>query len=87
MRDTLDGYEVKVGVTAVLLIVSIVLLFVPVADGANELRVMFFLLTAIVVFDLIRSVQEDKRVHDIQEALDPSPPPSHILEREDAEAM
>jgi hypothetical protein len=87
MRDALVGNEVKIGVSAVLLIVSIVLLFVPVADGAEELRVMFFLLTAIVVFDLIRSVQEDKRVHDIQEALDPSPPPSHILEREEADRM
>jgi hypothetical protein len=87
MRDSLGGNEVKIGVAAVLLITSIVLLFVPVADGADELRVMFFLLTAIVVFDLVRSVQEDKRVTDIQQALDPSPPPSHILEREDAEAM
>ena len=66
-----------------LIIVTIVLLFVPVADGAEEIRAMFVLLTGIVVFDFIRSVQEDKRVKDIQEAYDPTPPPSHV--REDAE--
>jgi Flp pilus assembly protein TadB len=87
MRDVLAGNEVEAGVCALLLIVSVVLLFVPVADGASELRVLFFLLTSILVVDLVRSFREDKRVRDVQEALDPSPPPSHAFEREDAEAM
>jgi hypothetical protein len=87
MRELLGGNEVKVGLSLVLLTVSIVLLFVPVADGASGLRVMFFLLTALVVFDLVRSIQEDKRVRDIQQALDPSPPPSHVLDFEDADQM
>lgn len=87
MRDLLGGNEIKIGLSSVLLVVTIVLLFVPVADGAEDVRVMFFLLTAIVVFDLVRSIQEDKRVTDIQEALDPSPPPSHVLEREEADLM
>jgi hypothetical protein len=87
MRELLAGNEVKTGLSVVLLVVTVVLLFVPVADGAEDLRVMFFLLTAIVLVDLVRSIQEDKRVVDIQEALDPSPPPSHVLEREDAEPM
>jgi hypothetical protein len=55
------------------------MLFVPVADGAEEIRAMFVLLTGIVVFDFIRSVQEDKRVKDIQQAYDPAPPPSHVM--------
>jgi hypothetical protein len=85
--NRLGGSEVRIGVAAVLLVVSIVLLFVPVTDGADELRATFFLLTAVVVYDLVRSVQEDRRVKDIREALDPSPPPSHVLEREEAERL
>lgn len=87
MRDVLGGNEIKAAFSAILLVVAVVLLFVPVADGAEGIRTGFLVLTAIVVYDFIRSIQEDKRVKDIQEAYDPSPPPSHVLEREDAELM
>lgn len=85
--SVLGGNEVKAALSVVLLIVTIVLLFVPVADGAEGIRTGFLVLTGIVVFDLVRSIQEDKRVKNIQEAYDPTPPPSHVLEREDAEPM
>jgi hypothetical protein len=87
MRERVTGNEIRAALSAVLLIVVIVLLFVPVTDGAEGIRTGFLVLTGIVVYDFIRSLQEDRRITQIREAYDPTPPPSHVLEREDAELL
>jgi hypothetical protein len=83
----LDANEIKALVSVALVSITVVLLFVPVAKGADEIRAMFVLLTGIVVYDFIRSVQEDKRVKDIQQAYDPKPAPSTVFDQDDTQVM
>ena len=81
----LGNSEIKAVLAFVLVAVTVAMLFVPITDGAGEIRAMFVLLTGIVVYDFIRSVQEDKRVKDIREAYDPRPSPSTVFDHEDTQ--
>lgn len=69
---------VKAGICFVLLVVSAAMLFVPVVTGSEEIKGMFVLLTGIAVRDFFSGVQSDKRVADVTQALNPSPPESFV---------
>lgn len=75
----------RVVLTVALVVITTVMLFVPVADGTDEIRSMFMLLTAIVVVDYFRSTQEDKRVKSISEAYDPTPSPSTVFDDQETQ--
>lgn len=70
--------QVKAGLAGGLVAVSAATLFVPVAEGAGDVKAMFILLTGIAVRDYFSGVQTDKRVEEIKQAYDPSPPPSYV---------
>ena len=68
---------VKAGIVFALLAISAALLFVPIVEGAEEIKGMFVLLTGIAVRDYFGGIQSDKRVDEIKQALgggDPLPP-------------
>ena len=65
---------VKAGIVFALLGASIALLFVPIAAGAEEVKGMFVLLTGIAVRDYFGGIQSDKRVEDVKQAMNPTPP-------------
>lgn len=69
---------VKALICFALLAISAAILFVPVVDGADEVKSMFILLTGIAVRDFFGSTQEDKRVEELKQAYDPTPPASHV---------
>lgn len=75
---TLRTNAVKAGIVFVLIGVCAALLFLPVADGAEEVKGMFVLLTGIAVRDYFGGVQSDKRVEDIKEAMNPTPLTPHV---------
>ena len=69
---------VKALITMTLLAITGTILFVPVVEGADDVRAMFVLLTGIAVRDFFGSTQEDKRVEQLKQAYDPTPPASHV---------
>ena len=54
------------------------ILFVPVVEGADDVRAMFILLTGIAVRDYFGSTQEDKRVAGLEQAYNPQPPAAYV---------
>lgn len=77
---TLRTNAVKAGIVFVLIGVCAALLFMPVAEGAEEVKGMFVLLTGIAVRDYFGGVQSDKRVEDVKQAYAPIPPEPHVNE-------
>ena len=71
---------VKAAICFVLLFISATLLFVPAVDGADEIKGMFVMLTAIAVRDYFGGVQSDKRVAEVKEAYSPTPSQSFVRE-------
>lgn len=69
---------VKAVLCLMLVLICAAMLFVPVVDGADEVRAMFLLLTGIAVRDFFGSAQEDKRVEALKQAYDPTPPESYV---------
>lgn len=69
---------VKALICFALLTISAAILFVPVVEGAEEVKSMFILLTGIAVRDFFGSAQEDKRVEELKQAYDPTPPKSFV---------
>jgi hypothetical protein len=69
---------VKAGICLLLIAVSALTLFVPVADGSEEVKAMFIFLTGLAVRDYFGGVQSDKRVEELKQAYDPAPPPSYV---------
>lgn len=69
---------VKAMLAGSLVAISAATLFVPLAEGAGDVKAMFILLTGIAVRDYFGSVSADKRVEDVKQAYDPKPPTSYI---------
>lgn len=70
--------RIKAGIVFALIAVSAALLFVPVADGAGDVKAMFLMLTGLAVRDFFGSVSADKRVQEVKDALNPAPPSSYV---------
>ena len=70
--------DVKAGICFALIAVSSAILFVPIAEGAEEARAMFIMATALAIRDFFSGVQSDKRVAEVQQAYDPQPPESYV---------
>lgn len=75
---------IRSAITAILVLVSAAMLFVPVVDGAGDIKAMFLMLTGIAVRDLFGAVQEDRRVEQIKQAYDPTPPESFVYGKPEA---
>lgn len=69
---------VKAAICFAMIAVSATILFVPVADGAEEVKAMFIFLTGLTVRDFFGGVQSDKRVEELKQAYDPTPPDSYV---------
>lgn len=69
---------VKAVIVFFLIAVSTAILFVPVADGAEEVKAMFIFLTGLAVRDFFGGVQSDKRVEELKQAYDPKPQDSYV---------
>lgn len=69
---------VKAVICLSLVAISAAILFVPVVEGADEVKAMFILLTGIAVRDYFGGTQEDKRVEELRQAYDPKPPSSYV---------
>lgn len=70
--------QVKAAICFLLIFVSATMLFVPVAEGATEVKAMFVMLTGLAVRDYFSGVQSDKRVEDVKQAYDPKPQASYV---------
>mgnify|MGYP001560878427 CR=1 FL=1 len=74
---------VKSIIVFTLIAVSACLLFFPLAEGSEDVKGMFLLLTGVAVRDYFGGVQSDKRVEEVKRAYDPSPPPSYVAGEEE----
>ena len=68
---------VKAALCLVLVAVSTATLFVPVAEGADEVKAMFVMLTGLAVRDFFSGVQSDKRAAENRSA-EPEAPKSFV---------
>lgn len=73
---------VKAGLCFGLLGLSGAALFIPVAEGAGDVKAMILMLTGIAVKSFFDGVQSDKRVEELKQAYDPKPPESFVNGRE-----
>lgn len=69
---------VKAGIVFALLGLTSALLFFPIVEGAEEVKGMVIMLTGIAVRDYFSGIQSDKRVAEMKQALDPSPPQAAV---------
>lgn len=81
--DTKFVLVMKGFIAVALLVLTASILFVPVVEGAQDVKSMVILLTGIAVRDFFGAAQEDKRVESLKQAYDPTPPESFV-DREDA---
>jgi len=72
----------KAVIAFLLVAISAAILFVPVADGAEEVKAMFVMLTGIAVRDFFGAAQEDKRMAQLEQAYNPAPPESYVAGEE-----
>lgn len=70
--------SVKSVLVLVLLVVSAAMLFVPVVEGADDIRAMFVFLTGMAVRDYFSSESHDKNVAAVKEAYDPTPAKPYV---------
>lgn len=73
----------KAGIALLLVGISACVLFVPVAEGSQDVKAMFVLLTGIAVRDFFGATQEDKRMKELHRALSPEAPPSYVAGEEE----
>jgi hypothetical protein len=69
---------VKSIIVFLLIAVSSALLFLPLAEGSEDVKGMFLLLTGVAVRDYFGGVQSDKRVEEVKQAYDPAPAQSYV---------
>lgn len=64
---------IRAGICFLLILVSTAILFVPTAEGADEVKAMFVFLTGLAVRDFFSAVSKEKQIAELKQAYDPTP--------------